>query len=89
MSVVREFGKPDEFITFTRNPKWDGITVHLKPNQTAADRPDLVARVFIRILNTLIDDLNSGKAFGPNFAHINVVENSKEWSSACSFFNDP
>jgi hypothetical protein len=77
MSVVREYGKPDLFITFTCNPKWDEITNHLKHNQTAADRPDLVARVFKRKLKSLIDDLKSGKAFGPTLAHISVVEFQK------------
>lgn len=46
MAIVRSLGKPDLFITFTCNPQWTEITRELKPGQTAADRPDLTARVF-------------------------------------------
>jgi hypothetical protein len=46
MSIVSHFGKPDLFITFTCNPKWQEITRELMPHQSAADRPDLTARVF-------------------------------------------
>ena len=46
MAITRHYGCPTFFITFTANPKWDEITDALLPGQTAADRPDLVARVF-------------------------------------------
>ncbi len=39
MAIVREYGKPDLFITFTCNPSWDEISEHLLPNQQAFDRP--------------------------------------------------
>ena len=32
MSYVTEYGKPDLFITFTCNPKWDEIINELLPN---------------------------------------------------------
>ena len=35
MSIIREFGKPDLFITFTCNPKWQEITSALLKDQTA------------------------------------------------------
>ncbi|GFW80473.1 helitron_like_N domain-containing protein [Trichonephila clavipes] len=41
ISVVRDFGKPDLFLTFTCNPKWKEIKDNLFP-----DHPDLVARIF-------------------------------------------
>ena len=46
MSIVRKFGRPDLFVTMTCNPNWPEIQENLFPGQTAADRPDLVARVF-------------------------------------------
>jgi hypothetical protein len=46
MVIVRSKGIPDVFLTFTCNPNWEEIIAELKPNQTASDRPDLVAHVF-------------------------------------------
>ena len=46
MAIVQRFGKPDFFITFTCNPQWKEITDALLEQQTAADHPDIVARVF-------------------------------------------
>ncbi|GFV94737.1 helitron_like_N domain-containing protein [Trichonephila clavipes] len=46
MTYVRHRGTPDLFITFTCNPNWSETTVELLPGQVAADRVDLVARVF-------------------------------------------
>ena len=57
MSIVRKYGKPDLFITFTCNPKWEEITSALILNQKAADRPDLIVRVFRMKLRELITDI--------------------------------
>ncbi|KFM82727.1 hypothetical protein X975_20986, partial [Stegodyphus mimosarum] len=46
MAIVRDFGKPDLFLTFTCNPKWPEITENLFPGQKPHDRPDVVSRVF-------------------------------------------
>ena len=35
MGIVQCFGKPDFFITFTCNPRWQEITDALFPRQTA------------------------------------------------------
>eukprot|EP00662_Eupelagonemidae_sp_cell21_P028983 gene28983-37926_t len=43
MAMVARLGKPDFFITFTANPDWPEIRDNLRPGETAADRPDLVA----------------------------------------------
>jgi len=43
IAIVRHYGLPSLFITFTANPKWDEIVRELLPYQTAAQRPDLVA----------------------------------------------
>jgi len=46
MAIVQSKGIPNVFLTFTCNPNWQEIITELKPNQTASDRLDLVARVF-------------------------------------------
>jgi hypothetical protein len=46
MAIVRSLGIPDIFLTFTCNPSWPEIQLELLEGQTAADRPDLIARVF-------------------------------------------
>jgi hypothetical protein len=47
MAIVRQYGKPDLFITMTCNPKWEEIVNALKLGEIANDRPDLVTRVFV------------------------------------------
>lgn len=47
MAVVRKYGKPDLFLTFTCNPKWKEIQEAVCEGQTAADRPDIVARLVL------------------------------------------
>ena len=73
MAIVRAFGKPDLFITFTCNPKWPEITRELLPGQTAADRPDLVARVFNMKLDALLTDLWETGIFGHVRARVHTV----------------
>ena len=46
IAIVQFFGKPTLFITFTANPQWKEIQDELLGDQTATDRPDLIARVF-------------------------------------------
>ncbi|XP_016971963.2 uncharacterized protein LOC108039455 [Drosophila rhopaloa] len=46
MTYVRNYGRPDLFITLICNPKWPEITNRLLPGQTSSDRPDITARVF-------------------------------------------
>jgi hypothetical protein len=46
MAIMRSKGIPDVLFTFTCNLNWQEIIPELEPNQTASDRPDLVARVF-------------------------------------------
>jgi hypothetical protein len=45
MAIAREYGKPDIFLTFTCNPRWDEITNELREDaqgnklERASDRP--------------------------------------------------
>ncbi|GFY47678.1 helitron_like_N domain-containing protein [Trichonephila inaurata madagascariensis] len=43
MSFVRDFGKPDLFLTFSCNQKWKEITDNIFHGQKPHDRPDFVA----------------------------------------------
>ena len=57
MSIARRLGKPDLFVTVTCNPKWREIRGALLAGQTAADRPDLSARVFHMKFKAIMEDL--------------------------------
>eukprot|EP00798_Chlamydomonas_sp_ICE-L_P027610 gene27610-7247_t len=77
MAVVRKLGKPDLFVTFTSNPKWQEIQEALLPGQKPADRPDIVSRVFRLKLDALLDDLVKKGVLGRVIGHIHVVEFQK------------
>ena len=64
MAIVRKYGKPDLFITFTCNPRWPEIQQNLARGATANDRPDLVARVFHAKLAELMRDITKNRIFG-------------------------
>ncbi len=74
MAIVRQYGKPDLFITMTCNPKWEEIVSALKPGQIANDRPDLVTHVFVGKLQHLLDELLKKGVFGEVVANIHVIE---------------
>lgn len=71
---VRKYGRPDLFITFTTNPKWDEITRELFTGQLASDRHDIVSRVFKQKLKRMMDLLVKGKIFGSVRCYMYSVE---------------
>src|SRR6202007_1975753 len=77
IAIIREFGKPDLFVTVTCNPKWPEIVDELLPNQQANDRPDLIARVFKLKLKSITNDLFVKGIFGRVIAHVHVIEFQK------------
>ncbi|XP_065664483.1 uncharacterized protein LOC136086136 [Hydra vulgaris] len=77
MAIIKKYGKPDLFITFTCNPKWHEITKNLYPGQTANDRPDLVTRVFKLKLNNLLNDIFKHGVLGKVVTHVQVIEFQK------------
>uniref|UniRef100_A0A183FBM3 Helitron_like_N domain-containing protein n=2 Tax=Heligmosomoides polygyrus TaxID=6339 RepID=A0A183FBM3_HELPZ len=77
MAIVSKYGKPDIFLTFTCNPRWEEITVNLAPNQIASDRPDIVARVFNLKVKALCHELFKRKVLGEVSAYIYVIEFQK------------
>ncbi|GBP20843.1 hypothetical protein EVAR_80660_1 [Eumeta japonica] len=46
MTYVRNYGRPDLFITFTCNPEWPEIKAKLLPGQRSFDHHDIISRVF-------------------------------------------
>ena len=74
MAIARHFKKIDIFLTMTANPKWAEITRELLPGQTAADRPDLVSRVFQLKKKALLDAILKDSIFGVCVAHVYVIE---------------
>ena len=77
MTVVQVYGKPDLFITMTCNPRWKEITDNLRFTESAADRPDLTARVFKMKLDAVLKDICVNGIFGKVIAKINVIEFQK------------
>ena len=77
MAMVRKFGRPDLFITFTCNPKWKEIKSELIPFQHSSDRPDLITRVFRLKLKEFLDDIVKRKIFGSILAYMYVIEHQK------------
>lgn len=74
MTYVRHYGRPDLFITFTCNPKWQEITGLLKQSQYAYHRHDLVVRVFHLKIKQLMKILKKGCIFGSVRCHMYSVE---------------
>jgi hypothetical protein len=77
MSIVRHHGKPDLFITLTCNPAWPDITKLCSGVTKAADRIDIVARVFNYKLKELMDDITKHHVFGKPDGWLYVVEFQK------------
>ena len=77
MNIARRLGKPDLFITVTCNPKWSEIQGALLAGQTAADRPDLSARVFHMKFKAIIEDLTKKHVLGKVIGHSHTIEFQK------------
>jgi hypothetical protein len=64
MSLPRRFGKPDLFITMTANPNWEDIQQQIPANSHWMHHPDIVARVFMLKVASLIADIKDRQIFG-------------------------
>jgi len=82
--------QPDLFLTVTANPNWPEIQEALlefqgdnddpdqpTTHQTAADRPDIVARVFNQKLKAILKDIVKDGIFGKVVAHVYTIEFQK------------
>ena len=77
IAIVSRLGKPSLFITFNANPKSEEIERELLPQQTAADRPDLVARVFNLKVRDLLNQIRHNEVFGPWLGWVWTIEYQK------------
>ena len=77
LALVRTFGKPTFFITFTCNPEWEELKRDLPFGVASANRPDFVARVFQLKLRELMKDLTERHVLGEMKAHTYVIEFQK------------
>ena len=74
MTYVRNYERPDLFVTFTCNPKWQEIQAELMDGQTHYDRHDFSARVFKQRLTKLMDAIIKGHIFGPTRCWMYSIE---------------
>jgi hypothetical protein len=74
MTYVRNYGKPDIFVTMTCNPNWPEIKFNLHTNATPQDRYDIVNRVFHFKVQKLLYLINKANIFGPTRCHMYTVE---------------
>ncbi|XP_053134124.1 LOW QUALITY PROTEIN: uncharacterized protein LOC128337304 [Hemicordylus capensis] len=78
MAIIRRFGHPDLFITFTCNPAWPEISQAMQGTQRPEHRPDIIVRVFKMKLTSLLDDILKHQFFGQVIAYIYVIEFQKQ-----------
>ena len=74
MAIVRFFGKPTLFITFTANPGWPEVVAALDGHQVQ-DRPDIMARAFELKKKALLQELND--CFGSRVGQVWTLEFQK------------
>lgn len=77
MTIVKNFGKPDLFITMTCNFQWPEIQENLLEGQEVSDRPDIVFRVFHQKVQYLINEISKKKIFGEISAYVYTIEFQK------------
>ncbi|CAF4338045.1 unnamed protein product, partial [Rotaria magnacalcarata] len=65
MTYVKNYGRPDLFVTFTCNPTWEEIQEELLDGQNPSDRHDLLARVFRQKLIKLMNIITKSHVFRP------------------------
>ena len=73
LELARRKGPPTFFITLTCNPYWPEILACLHDGQTAADRPDIVVRVFHARLEAMMAYLKQHYC-GPKRYVVRVIE---------------
>ena len=77
LALARYYRQIDLFITVTCNPNWPEIACELLPGQTAADRPDLCARVFHMKKKVIIEEIYKKGIFGKAVAYVYTIEFQK------------
>jgi len=74
LAINRYFHGADLFLTMTENPNWPEIKEALLPQQSAADCPDLVVRVFRAKVKELKRDIFKNGFLGKTVARVWTTE---------------
>ena len=77
MALVRVFGKPALFITFTMNVNCPEVLAELKDGQTPYNRPEVICRVYWQKYKAFLHEITKDGIFGKCLAHVSVVEFQK------------
>ncbi|XP_060846341.1 uncharacterized protein LOC132926006 [Rhopalosiphum padi] len=80
MTYVKNYGKPDLFITVTYNSNWEEIKTNLHPNAQPQDRYDIINRVFHLKIQKLLTLINKANIFDNR----NEVEQFQSGQYICS-----
>ncbi|XP_052625415.1 uncharacterized protein LOC111890051 isoform X1 [Lactuca sativa] len=85
LSICREYGNPQYFITFTCNVGWPEITRYMNSHHQTdvGSRADIISRVFHMKVTAFIAYLKSDKTFGPVSAYLYTIEFQKRGLSHC------
>ena len=77
MALVRNYDKPDFFITMTLDVNCPEVQQHLMPGQNPYDRPDILCRAFELKQKHLIDMIVKERVLGKAVARLAVIEFQK------------
>ena len=77
MAIVRKFGKPHLFVTFTASGKWEETKENIYKGQDTKQRPDMVVRVFNAKLHEFKNDVLKKNVLGKVRAYSYVIEFQK------------
>lgn len=77
MTIARNLGKGDLFITITANTHWREIRENMPAFLDESSRPDLIVRVFKLKLKSILEEITQGNLFGPTAGLIYVIEYQK------------
>ena len=83
MALVRKYGKPTFFITFTFDVNCAEMKRELKQGQSPYDRPDLICRIYEMKRNEFMKDILVNGILGLCVAHVAVIEFQKRGAPHC------
>ena len=85
MAIVRKYGRPHIFTTFTAAGKWEEVKECIYPQQETTHRPDMVVRLFNSKLEEFKKDILKNHVLGKVKAYSYVIEFQKRGEYLCVF----
>lgn len=79
-AIMRQFRRPDFFITMTCNPKWKELKRVLKKfpkGSTPNDIPNITVRLFYLKFMSLLKDITKNNIFGKHISYIYTIKSQK------------